>query len=816
MESTQSWQDTGGEQMMDDQLQAALLPAPVPSLPVVGSAGLTPTLTPTGALAQGSTAPIESPSAYAMRRAMESLDTEQPKKNSDATNLSLYGAISKDPDSVAKLQEVARKLGVPTGIASLDEPKAKRDQRLKEINDLNLAQVAPILEERLRNPEFADIAHDDLQVLSDIERFTNYATDTQGMGQQFDDTWNQTEESKFWVRMMESDIGFPKQLVNPEDQKAWKYYMALEGNTIDSLPEGLAYLSAQIASTSEEVAASAVVGGAVGGVSGAVGGLGLGSAVTAPVGVAAGMGLGAEVGMFTSMSKLEAGLLYKELIRNGVDRKDAKLYAEYGGMAMGGLELVSLKTLSSPLRAAAKSYITSVLAKKTMKGAVKKVAKEYVKAAAAEIGIELIQENVTITTEELSRRYSGGNFKPLFTWDGGERYLDRMGNVAQQTFTTIALFGGFFPSAAFAVDYANVRETQKAEAYLKLIASNSEDSALRARAPNAFLEFLAKQSEGKSGETMYVNAERLREILRKSELTGEQIDQALPGVRAKLGETLTSADIEIPTAQFATTVVGTVLEAPLMRAVRLDPKAHSVEELIALQAEQAEYLKDAEATLLAQVETNANAVVEAKAVHTAAKAAFVAAGREETQAHADAMFYRAYIIRLAGELKVSVAEAARLFPLPTIVGVGQAAAASALAPARPTVAPARPIAAAATSSAAAATVTTSTTAAAERANATMTVADMLATPATATTNAAEALPPVSPVTTESLREVATANVASTTATMQQVRDNAVAERRGWRGCGATVDPRKQSGLCATQSRPQLCGGQGRGSIKRNH
>ena len=97
---------------------------------------------------------------------------EQEKKD-EFIKAQIKAASSTDPEKAGEAQQLVEDLGLPKGMAldpdkSLEILKEKKKQQL--IDQRRLSLVNPILGERLRDPSFAHIAHDNLDNLGFYEK----------------------------------------------------------------------------------------------------------------------------------------------------------------------------------------------------------------------------------------------------------------------------------------------------------------------------------------------------------------------------------------------------------------------------------------------------------------------------------------------------------------------------------------------------------------------------------------------------------------------------------------------------------------------
>ena len=95
--------------------------------------------------------------------AVEAVSSEQ----NDARQGSLLGATEQNPDEVGEAARLGRKLSLPTAVVVDNLPELRRKRKLEEINAA--ITDAPVLSRELQKPEFAGVAHDDVEGLRSTE-----------------------------------------------------------------------------------------------------------------------------------------------------------------------------------------------------------------------------------------------------------------------------------------------------------------------------------------------------------------------------------------------------------------------------------------------------------------------------------------------------------------------------------------------------------------------------------------------------------------------------------------------------------------------
>lgn len=92
------------------------------------------------------------------------------ERQKTALRSSMLGARDSNPDEFAKARSLGQATGVPTDVAARNLPQV---QRMADVNEYDaLFDKSPALAGKLMKPDFAKLAHDDLEPLTYMERIT--------------------------------------------------------------------------------------------------------------------------------------------------------------------------------------------------------------------------------------------------------------------------------------------------------------------------------------------------------------------------------------------------------------------------------------------------------------------------------------------------------------------------------------------------------------------------------------------------------------------------------------------------------------------
>jgi hypothetical protein len=134
------------------------------------------------------------------------------------------------------------------------------------------------------------------------------------------------------------------------------------------------------------------------------------------------------------------------------------------------------------------------------------------------------------------------------------------------------------------------------------------EGKFRERDQEAFRDFIGDMH----GPDLYVDGRQLAGALDQSGLTGEQLQQALPGVAEQMREALQSDGmVRVPMADYAAHIAGGAADAALQPHLRLDPNGPTFAEAQASQGKEAQRLTEAANGLLNEPETEKAAAFRA-------------------------------------------------------------------------------------------------------------------------------------------------------------------------------------------------------------
>lgn len=232
--------------------------------------------------------------------------------------------------------------------------------------------------------------------------------------------------------------------------------------------------------------------------------------------------------------------------------------------------------------------------------------------------------------------------------------------------TTVNTIGGRMAQRQSRAD-AGLATAAFAEDLQKL----AQASKVKGRDTATFESWVREASDGTQAEAVYIEAQKLVEVLEQSGLDEQQIIEALPSLQETLGEAMaTNGDVRIPIEEFAARAEK--LAPGLIPHLRIDPDDMS-------QAEAETYMQSATESMAAEAEaivTQASNADEFRASAERVKANVAAqlqsAGRFTTSTNdAYASLHANFFARLAQRAGTTPEEMAARYPLQIQADVGQ-------------------------------------------------------------------------------------------------------------------------------------------------
>ena len=514
-----------------------------------------------------------------------------------SARISLINAALVDPDKEARDQKVADLTGWSIEEVKNDPTGAKARIMTNTLARGLIAKSNPVLAAALGDQHFTNVAQDDLETLQAIEKWF-YTTNPLAAASRTLATGRvapsygadlgigirqgiiSAEGAMIWHQIMQDDH------VSSEARKTLKAYdreLRLLGDP-DNVASWTGYFLGQMGTSALDSWELAAGGAAVGAVGGAAL-LGIGAIPGALAGAATGGGYGVAAGMGYSSFKQIAGASYREMMQMGYDPDNAYWASVASGVLGGGLELVGLKLIGTPLAAGARAAWAQVIEQATHEAltaptntrALLKFGRDYVTGTGGEVVTEVSQEIIQVFANEFGR--PGELQSKLATPEGQKEVKDRLVATFRQTLMGVSIIGGIGPSMGLYADIKRVEASRRrAEQMVKLNAMVQASRTVQ-RDPDAGAMFVNTVAANTPNTHIFVNGKVLQAELDKAGIGVGELDALVPGLSSQVRAAGIVDDVVIPIGDYMTKIAPTPLGASLLVHARFMAGDYSAAQL---------------------------------------------------------------------------------------------------------------------------------------------------------------------------------------------------------------------------------------------
>lgn len=496
-----------------------------------------------------------------------------------------------DPDQAGEAQRLAQRFGVSPQLVQNNLMDFRRKADVEDALVRVATGSSPILRQQLQDPNFAAIAHDQIDNLSATERLFNW------IGDAGNDISNQYEAGHLQYERGVLGNKAQENRATPDD---WTRIQQINQRLQQIGPQktligGLSNLAGTMAPQGPLVLGAGAVGGILGGAAGFLGGPA--APATVPAGMAEGFSAGSEAAMGERAYTMMAGNSYLDMLDKGVSHDTAKWASAgvgliNGALQVGGAKLVSeipgVAALSDAAREAmskaAGMEIADAMTRPSVNLAVKSAVGRFL-ASSGEGGLLMAGQELTnqvaLNAAEL---HDTGKFD-LQTDEGRAA----AGRALGQAFVNGALTIGSLHAAtgmlAFNADMSRANDAQQSQDFFTSLHDNAADSKVRERNPATYEGYIAAQAQGGPAQTIYVDGKQMAGVLAQSGLDPERVERVMPGLMSQVNEAAaTGGDVQIPTEQYAARLAGTEVGKAMLPHMRMDPDALSSQEAAEFQS----------------------------------------------------------------------------------------------------------------------------------------------------------------------------------------------------------------------------------------
>lgn len=510
-----------------------------------------------------------------------------------ALSQSLSEGTFSNPDQEAKVIDLSRRAEMPRPLVEEDPQSAERAATLLELDQAKLTRESPVTAESLTDREFAKVAHDDVENLSGIERFTGDIVQRFEKGERIRElgklgflsaTGRATPENERRIQRLQArdqrdvDFGIPQEGV---------------GGFFLGIPGAVAEVGPQLV----ESTVQAVEGGVVGGIAAGAAGLAFGGVGAIPAAVS-GFTAGANLGLFNASFQAEAGNFFLEARElrdeegNPVEPLLLNAITLGVGTVAGGIEMFGTGKLlkhipgldrltGQALRATASQALRNPGFRKVVGGLFKSAA-----AGAATEGItEGLQESVSIagllaamqaigeTTEDLTFEGIDPETGEPIVLHGTDAFWARVISAGRQGAQAGAGIAATGKTTRFLTESERAQDAVNRIPGIERLRNAGKKSKLRERSPEEFKKHARQVAEQSGQENVYIEPEIMREFFETLEETeAQEVFEAIPDLQeqdAVVGQT--GADFVIPFELWLAHMSPTSAGDQLSTGIRFDP-----------------------------------------------------------------------------------------------------------------------------------------------------------------------------------------------------------------------------------------------------
>ena len=569
---------------------------------------------------------------------------KKQKKNDEELQVLLNNVRYNDPDKTGEAQQLAKRLNLPEGTIinngdTLESLKAKSLELNTQASEL--AMVNPILSRQLRDPNFAAIAHDNIENLARTESLWETITSAP------EDGWQgirkgvlSRELGKIGNRLRRTQVPFIsiekgfETGYKPSEQDLKDYERIKEiQETISNydadgvgLIEGSGYFVGQYGSSLPEAA----IAGLGTWKAKTLLGTGIGAISPDPLTTVGGATIGNVVGLFTGWNafankltydtfQIEGGHSWLELRENGYSMEDARIRSNVVGTTnaviekigmnivgpiylkgLGGLKstfyrsgLANTPVGKSIQKRILKQTVKNALGKSgkklTWNAATRQFAKDYGTVLATEPIQEILQEIAAIAGNNAFADESIETFTP-------EEIGDRIWSTLTETFKGMILFGAIAPSITYSSNWQKANKAKNDTAVLQKIVEISKDDVTKKRNKEQTKDYQQQLGDQAGISDFYFNADAFQQALDDNQITEEQLELFSPELAKQFKdakkEGFKGKVLKIPTGTYLADIASTDFGNSLQPHLKTGENEYSQTEMMQFFKDQPELLEN--------------------------------------------------------------------------------------------------------------------------------------------------------------------------------------------------------------------------------
>jgi len=547
-----------------------------------------------------------------------------------------------NPDMAGEIERLSLDLSVPEAMVEADIERARSLWQEHQWNTLRASGGNRTLMRAMMDPKFARIAMDDSENLSLLENIWRHRSAKK----------LEERQALLWDRVRSGEATDKDRAEIEDISRRMEELPANSdaGGFFESLVYGAVRMEAGM---EQSIVESLTTGAALAGTALGLGQLGPQAAIPEElVSVPAMFGAGFFGQLAGSSARREGGAAYGQMIEMGVDHSRAKFWSGAVGVTNGLLETASAGVLTAPFRRAASRALTrkvaqQLLTRATTTGAAGRFAIEYAKGLGAEVATELAQEVSNVVGEELAIMEQRGVDPRELDLEGRAPMLDRLAEVTAETLRGMALLGLPGPALEASANLSRARAASQDQAWFENLGKAVDQSKTRPRSERTFRRFLEQVAGENGADRVYIDLGAFEARMEEAGLTEAHIRDLSPDAYKALREARETGTVEIPTADYVTTL-GDFGRA-LIPDLRLQPDGVSGREAAPILQQADAEIEAVQQSIVEEAEVNDRIKVEADAVEARVVEQLQKAGQRPEVARAAARYYRHFVLRQSAE-----------------------------------------------------------------------------------------------------------------------------------------------------------------------
>ncbi len=504
------------------------------------------------------------------------------EEKSQRTRQSLSFGFQQNPDDYAKNLKLGNKSGVSAEFAADNKFDLERINRMRNLPIDQIQRQTPKTSEYFSNRDNAAVSHDDLDLFGTIENTLRSVPAGLEQG---------------WDKQRQMFLNFKEVMgtITPSEKVQLKRLETLAQQRSKEFKDGLPswtkaasdVIGMSAYSVLDALKYEGAIGMGTGAATGAAMGLigGPGAPVTSTAGGATfgliGLKTGTTAGVVLNTYESSVGEVYDDLKQfkfadgTQLDPTVARYASIIAGVPNTALETFSLGKSLRLVPGADKligtlstQQIKTVLARPTMRAAMKEIGKKYAVAVGTETFTEGLQKFISILSREAAAEFEGKREKQPYNATQLAQDVDDILAESTEAFKATVVLGGIGGGTKAYSARQQVKKAEQSQAVFEALGETASQSNTLKRMPEKFREFVATVTADGPVQNVYIDAQRFSTYFQSQSIDPAAAAQEA-GVRNFEEAVATGTDLVIPIDQFAERIAPTEHLAGLQPDMRL-------------------------------------------------------------------------------------------------------------------------------------------------------------------------------------------------------------------------------------------------------